>query len=63
MINKDFEEFPEHRTEFFTLLQSVNSHCFAGVYLCICLTLYYNKELFILRMPVKKNFKELFSPT
>ena len=30
MINKDFEEFPEHRTEFFTLLQAVNSHCFAG---------------------------------
>ena len=32
MINKDFEEFPEHRTEFFTLLQAVNSHCFAGRY-------------------------------
>ncbi|XP_067943682.1 exportin-1-like [Watersipora subatra] len=30
MINKDFEEFPEHRTEFFTLLQAVNSHCFAA---------------------------------
>lgn len=30
MINKDFEEFPEHRTNFFTLLQAVNSHCFAG---------------------------------
>merc|ERR550525_874657 len=28
MINKDFEEFPEHRTNFFTLLQSVNAHCF-----------------------------------
>lgn len=31
MINKDFEEFPEHRTEFFTLLQAVNSYCFAGM--------------------------------
>jgi exportin-1 len=31
MINKDFEEFPEHRTEFFTLLQAVNSNCFAGM--------------------------------
>jgi len=28
MINKDFEEFPEHRTNFFILLQSVNTHCF-----------------------------------
>ena len=30
MINKDFEEYPEHRTNFFLLLQAVNSHCFAG---------------------------------
>ena len=30
MINKDFEVYPEHRTNFFTLLQAVNSHCFAG---------------------------------
>jgi len=28
MINRDFEEFPEHRTNFFLLLQAVNSHCF-----------------------------------
>merc|ERR1711963_1337307 len=28
MINKDFEEPPEHRTNFFTLLQAVNAHCF-----------------------------------
>jgi len=28
MINKDFEEHPEHRTNFFTLLQAVNMHCF-----------------------------------
>ena len=32
MINKDFEEYPEHRTNFFLLLQAVNSHCFAGLY-------------------------------
>nr|XP_031839444.1 exportin-1 [Nomia melanderi] len=28
MINKDFEEFPEHRTNFFLLLQAVNVYCF-----------------------------------
>ncbi|CAB4067879.1 XPO1 [Lepeophtheirus salmonis] len=28
MINKDFEEYPEHRTNFFILLQAVNQHCF-----------------------------------
>nr|DBA27044.1 TPA: hypothetical protein GDO54_011225 [Pyxicephalus adspersus] len=28
MINKDFEEYPDHRTNFFLLLQAVNSHCF-----------------------------------
>ncbi|KAL1462770.1 hypothetical protein WDU94_014579 [Cyamophila willieti] len=28
MINKDFEEYPEHRTNFFLLLQAVNAHCF-----------------------------------
>jgi exportin-1 len=28
MINKNFEEFPEHRTNFFLLLQAVNAHCF-----------------------------------
>ncbi|XP_076658878.1 exportin-1 emb [Halictus rubicundus] len=28
MINKDFEEFPEHRTNFFLLLQAVNMYCF-----------------------------------
>ncbi|XP_017781771.1 PREDICTED: exportin-1 [Nicrophorus vespilloides] len=30
MINKDFEEYPEHRTYFFLLLQAVNNHCFAA---------------------------------
>lgn len=28
MIDKDLEEFPDHRTNFFILLQSVNAHCF-----------------------------------
>ncbi|XP_076311781.1 exportin-1-like isoform X2 [Tachypleus tridentatus] len=31
MINKDFEEFPEHRTNFFLLLQAVVSHCFPAL--------------------------------
>jgi exportin-1 len=28
MINKNFEEYPEHRIGFFKLLQSINLHCF-----------------------------------
>lgn len=28
MINKNFEEYPEHRTNFFLLLQAVNTYCF-----------------------------------
>nr|CAG4635920.1 EOG090X00LI [Eubosmina coregoni] len=28
MINKNFEEFPEHRTNFYLMLQAVNNHCF-----------------------------------
>lgn len=31
MINKDFEEFPEHRTNFSLLLQAVTNHCFAAL--------------------------------
>ncbi|CAH8670042.1 unnamed protein product [Dicrocoelium dendriticum] len=31
MIDKDLEEFPEHRTQFFNLLQEVNSHCFSAL--------------------------------
>ena len=31
MIDKNFEEFPEHRTNFFLLLQAVNSHCFSAL--------------------------------
>ncbi|XP_015770316.1 PREDICTED: exportin-1-like [Acropora digitifera] len=31
MINKNFEEFPEHRTNFFILLQAVVQHCFKAL--------------------------------
>ena len=28
MINKNFEDYPIHRTSFYELLQAVNAHCF-----------------------------------
>ncbi|GAV00127.1 hypothetical protein RvY_11018 [Ramazzottius varieornatus] len=31
MINKNFEEYPEHRTNFFLLIQSINQKCFPGM--------------------------------
>lgn len=31
MINKDFQEFPEHRTHFYSLLQQVVSNCFSAL--------------------------------
>uniref|UniRef100_T1DC64 Exportin-1 n=1 Tax=Cupiennius salei TaxID=6928 RepID=T1DC64_CUPSA len=31
MINKNFEEFPEHRTNFYLLLQAVVTHCFPAL--------------------------------
>ncbi|KAI8910419.1 CRM1 C terminal-domain-containing protein [Gorgonomyces haynaldii] len=31
MINKNFEEYPEHRSTFFKLLQAINSHCFPAL--------------------------------
>ncbi|TPX51840.1 hypothetical protein SeLEV6574_g00005 [Synchytrium endobioticum] len=31
MINKDFEEYPEHRVGFFTLLDAINSQCFEAL--------------------------------
>ncbi|THD21640.1 Exportin-1 [Fasciola hepatica] len=31
MIDKDLEEYPEHRTNFFSLLEAVNSHCFSAL--------------------------------
>jgi exportin-1 len=31
MINRDFAEFPEHRKNFFMLLQAVNQHCFPAL--------------------------------
>ena len=30
MINKNLEEFPEHRTHFFRMLQAITNHCFTG---------------------------------
>jgi len=36
---QNFEEYPEHRTNFFLLLQAVNSHCFSGYDLCCCSSL------------------------
>lgn len=30
MINKNFEEYPEHRTNFFLLLQAINKGCFSA---------------------------------
>jgi exportin-1 len=30
MINKNFEEYPEHRVGFFKLLQAINQYCFPG---------------------------------
>ena len=30
MVSKNLEDFPEHRTNFFRMLQSVTQHCFAG---------------------------------
>ncbi|KAI1284958.1 Exportin-1 [Halotydeus destructor] len=31
MINKDFQEYPEHRTNFFLMLQEVVTHCFPAL--------------------------------
>lgn len=28
MINRNFEDYPQHRTSFYELLQAVNAHCF-----------------------------------
>ncbi|KAJ8599904.1 hypothetical protein CTAYLR_002830 [Chrysophaeum taylorii] len=32
MITRNFEDFPEHRLAFFTLLKAVNTHCFAALF-------------------------------
>lgn len=31
MINKDFHEYPEHRVQFFKLLQAINLYCFPAL--------------------------------
>jgi len=33
MITKNFEDFPEHRVEFFSLLKAVNNHCFKAFFM------------------------------
>ena len=30
MVSKNLEDYPEHRTNFFRMLQSVTQHCFPG---------------------------------
>jgi len=32
MISKNFEDYPEHRLNFFNLLRAINNHCFAAFY-------------------------------
>ena len=39
MINKDFTEFPEHRVGFYKLLRSINTCCFEGMSLHVCLSI------------------------
>ena len=31
MINKELEPFPEHRINFFKMLQAITTHCFPGM--------------------------------
>ena len=35
MITKNFEDYPEHRINFFKLLKELNAHCFP----CMCCAL------------------------
>ena len=44
MLNKDLEEFPEHRLLFFRMLQSFTTHCFPGI---IIIVYVYRVELFL----------------
>lgn len=43
MIQNNFEDFPEHRVNFFNLLKAINSYCFGGLfiffYFILCLKL------------------------
>ncbi len=40
MINKNLEEFPEHRIHFFRMLQAITTHCFSGNWV-VCLFVFY----------------------
>jgi exportin-1 len=46
MINRDFEEFPEHRKNFFMLLQAVNQHCFPGMCIKRLFAVFFNARSF-----------------
>lgn len=32
MITKNFEDYPDHRLKFFSLLRAINSHCFRALF-------------------------------
>jgi hypothetical protein len=32
MITKNFEDYPEHRLKFFSLLRAIASHCFRALF-------------------------------
>lgn len=39
MITKNFQDYPEHRIHFFTLIRAINQQCFQGkcdIYLIYC---------------------------
>ena len=46
MINKDLEEFPEHRINFFRMLQSITIHCFDGKTASTQITITFQPPLF-----------------
>jgi exportin-1 len=51
MINKNFEEYPEHRVGFFKLLQAINLNCFQG-------KSFINKAILLLAKPQFKMFMD-----
>jgi exportin-1 len=32
MMTKNFEDYPDHRLKFFSLLRAINSHCFRALF-------------------------------
>lgn len=39
MITKNFEDFPEHRSGLYKMLQTINANCFPGIARYICVPL------------------------